>query len=91
MNILLLLIFLKSAYADVKIKLGLIKLLEIRLDLCNEIKNIGIECPLKKGDLNIVTQIDIPAELPPGKYVVHVTATNFDGLSVACFDVDVKL
>ncbi|KAJ3213968.1 Phosphatidylglycerol/phosphatidylinositol transfer protein [Clydaea vesicula] len=80
-----------GAYADIKVKLGLIKLLETKVDLCSEIKNVDLTCPLKEGELTIVKQVDIPNEVPPGVYKVHVAATNADELSIACFDITIQL
>jgi hypothetical protein len=54
-----------GAFADVKVKLGVIKLVEQRLDLCKEITQIERECPVEKGRVDIKHTVDIPREVPP--------------------------
>ncbi|KAJ3087286.1 Phosphatidylglycerol/phosphatidylinositol transfer protein [Quaeritorhiza haematococci] len=80
-----------GAYAEVKVKLGLVKLFDGRIDFCEEIKQVGEECPIPKGPLGIAKTVDIPSELPPGRYMVHVTAHNADELPIACLDAVFRL
>jgi hypothetical protein len=49
----------------VQVKIGMIKLLDTILDLCEQIKSVGKQCPLPKGDLFISHTFDIPPEAPP--------------------------
>lgn len=63
-----------GSYADVTAKLGLIKLYGKRLDLCEESSNIGKECPYKEGPQTVRHVVDIPREIPPGKYSITVRA-----------------
>ncbi|KAJ3292122.1 Phosphatidylglycerol/phosphatidylinositol transfer protein [Borealophlyctis nickersoniae] len=81
----------KGAYAQVTVKLGIIKLLDSRLDLCDEAKNLNVTCPIEKGEQQITRTVDLPNELPPGKYKIHVDAFNFDDKHVACIDADFQL
>ncbi|KAI8593693.1 ML domain-containing protein [Geranomyces variabilis] len=81
----------KNAYADVRVKLGLIKLVDTRLDLCDETKKIDRECPIEKGPLNVNTDVKIPGEIPPGNYQVHLELTNFDGKHIGCFEAKFRL
>ncbi|KAJ3182997.1 Phosphatidylglycerol/phosphatidylinositol transfer protein [Geranomyces variabilis] len=81
----------KGAYADVRVKLGLIKLVDTRLDLCDETKKIDRECPIEKGPLNVNTDVKIPGEIPPGNYQVHLDLTNFDGKHIGCFQAKFRL
>ncbi|KAI8594014.1 ML domain-containing protein [Geranomyces variabilis] len=81
----------KGAYADVRVKLGLIKLVDTRLDLCDETKKIDEECPIEKGPLNVNTDVKIPGEIPPGNYQVHLDLTNFDGKHIGCFEAKFRL
>ncbi|KAJ3009901.1 Phosphatidylglycerol/phosphatidylinositol transfer protein [Thoreauomyces humboldtii] len=80
-----------GAYADVTVKLGLIKLLDTRLNLCDEITKIDRECPIEKGPVDINTTVKIPGELPPGYYKVHLQAYNYDDKPIACIDAGFRL
>ncbi|TPX30113.1 hypothetical protein SmJEL517_g06246 [Synchytrium microbalum] len=79
-----------GSVADVKVKLGLIKLFEQRLDLCEEIKRIDVECPILKGYQVIERTIDLPNELPAGKYNLHLNATNADDLPITCVNAEFR-
>lgn len=49
-------------------------------DLCEQIKNVDLECPLKKGVTNITKVIELPSQIPPvsslelqlNKYGTHI-------------------
>jgi hypothetical protein len=47
------------------VKYGLITLLRTKADLCDQINNVDLECPIKKGKLTITKTVDIPNEVPP--------------------------
>ena len=55
----------EGSYADVKVKLGIIKLYDQRVDLCKEVHEIGEQCPFNKGVLNLEKIVDIPRAVPP--------------------------
>ena len=55
----------KGSKAHVKAKLGFIQLVDQDFDLCDQIKNVGEECPLRKGPISVDKNFDIPQELPP--------------------------
>ncbi|KAF8756164.1 Glutamine amidotransferases class-II [Rhizoctonia solani] len=58
----------EGAYADVTVKLGLIKLLNKRFDICEEARNANatIQCPVQKGDHTVVQTVALPKEIPRG-------------------------
>lgn len=66
----------KGAYADVIVKLGLIKLLTKRFDICEELKNANasMTCPIEKGEHTIIQSVDLPAEIPKAKFTVNAQA-----------------
>ncbi|KAJ3097953.1 Phosphatidylglycerol/phosphatidylinositol transfer protein [Phlyctochytrium planicorne] len=80
-----------GAYADVVAKLGVIKLVDRRLDLCQEIKQIGRECPVEKGRQEITHTVDIPREVPPGKYSISVDAFNADQAPLTCLRIQFRM
>lgn len=53
-------------------------------DLCKEIKNVDLECPIEKGDIAIVKSIDLPKEIPPGKYTVNADVYSKDDEHITC-------
>ncbi|KAK4057539.1 hypothetical protein OIO90_001608 [Microbotryomycetes sp. JL221] len=59
----------QGAYADVTVKLGLIKLLTKRFDVCEELDNANstLQCPIQPNDYSIEQTVALPAEIPRGK------------------------
>lgn len=55
-----------GAYADVTVKLGLIKLLEKHFDLCEEarIANATVQCPVESGSYTVQHTVALPREIP---------------------------
>ncbi|TPX39739.1 hypothetical protein SeLEV6574_g07012 [Synchytrium endobioticum] len=80
-----------GAIADVRVKLGLIKLFEQRLDICEQIKQIDLECPIQKGYHVIERSIQVPNELPTGKYTVHINGSNADARPITCVNVEFRM
>ncbi|QLQ80303.1 hypothetical protein HG537_0D03040 [Torulaspora globosa] len=77
----------EGAYVNVEVRLGYIKLLTQTYDLCEtleENKVDGLTCPLAAGPYSVVKEIEIPAEVPPGKYVVLARAYNVDDELITC-------
>ncbi|KAG0284655.1 Phosphatidylglycerol/phosphatidylinositol transfer protein [Linnemannia gamsii] len=66
------------------VKLGLIKLLTKELDFCEESAKIDKPCPLKAGDQYLYHEVELPKEIPPGKYIVNVKVKNPDEKQVTC-------
>jgi len=67
-----------NAVVDIVVKYGFIKLLSTQADLCEQIKNVDMECPIKKGPITITKEVQLPKEIPPGKYSVHANAITND-------------
>jgi hypothetical protein len=57
----------QGSFAHVKVKLGFIQLIDQNYDVCEQITQVGKQCPLEKGDLVIEHEVDIPREIPPVK------------------------
>lgn len=75
---------LEGAYVDVDVRYGYIRLLKQTFDLCEQSKTVGIECPVEKGKLVLDTSVEIPGEVPPGKYVVFARAYTVDDEPITC-------
>ncbi|KAG8817579.1 Phosphatidylglycerol/phosphatidylinositol transfer protein [Serendipita sp. 399] len=79
----------EGTYADVLVKVGLIKLLQKRFDVCEEARNANatIQCPVEPGDYTVVQTVQLPKEIPPAKFNVHVNVYNVDDASAVCVTV----
>ena len=55
----------EGAYIELTVKYGLIRLISTKADLCEQIKNVDLECPIEKGILSIVKTVELPEQIPP--------------------------
>jgi ML domain len=55
----------KGAKVLLQVKYGLIKLINQEADLCDEIKNVDLQCPLESGPMTFTKEINLPREIPP--------------------------
>ena len=54
----------EGAYINLSVKYGLIRLINQRADLCEQMKNVDEDCPLS-GEKTITKDVDLPKEIPP--------------------------
>ncbi|KAF9287905.1 Phosphatidylglycerol/phosphatidylinositol transfer protein [Mortierella alpina] len=66
------------------VKLGVIKLLTKELDFCTESATINKNCPLEAGEQSLYHSVELPKEIPPGKYMVNIKVVNPDDKQVTC-------
>lgn len=78
-----------GAYVDVDVRYGFIRLLHQTFDLCEEITKVDLECPIKKGPQEIKKKVEIPAEVPPGRYSVIAKAYTKDDIFITCLSATV--
>ncbi|KFH47182.1 Phosphatidylglycerol/phosphatidylinositol transfer protein-like protein [Hapsidospora chrysogenum ATCC 11550] len=74
----------EGAYVQLTVKYGLIRLITTKADLCKEIGNVDLECPLEAGEMEITKSVDLPAEIPPGKYTVLADVYTKDDVQITC-------
>ncbi|KAI9897014.1 hypothetical protein N3K66_008036 [Trichothecium roseum] len=74
----------EGAYVLLTVKYGLIRLISTKADLCEQIGNVDLKCPLESGHMDITKSVDIPAEVPPGKYTVLADVYTADDVQVTC-------
>ena len=67
-----------GAYINLSVKYGLIRLINQRADLCEQMKNVDEECPLS-GEKTITKDVDLPKEIPP----VHLSSLPFELSSIS--------
>ncbi|KUL83445.1 hypothetical protein ZTR_10948 [Talaromyces verruculosus] len=67
-----------------QVKYGLIRLVNVEADLCEEIEgNTDLTCPLE-GHKKFVKEVEIPKEVPPGKYAVLADVYTEDKTRITC-------
>ncbi|CAO1629793.1 unnamed protein product [Sympodiomycopsis kandeliae] len=78
----------EGAWADVTVKIGLIKLLSRRFDICEEAQknNVSVQCPVQPGEYEITQVVELPREIPPAKFNVHVNAFGAQEEDLTCLD-----
>ncbi|EAW13998.1 ML domain-containing protein [Aspergillus clavatus NRRL 1] len=76
----------EGATVALEVKYGLITLIRQTADLCEQIKNVDLECPLEKGEMTLTKQVDLPSHIPPGRYNVHADVYSKDGRRITCLD-----
>ncbi|CAG8635869.1 5150_t:CDS:2 [Ambispora gerdemannii] len=75
----------QGSYVDVLVRLGLVQLYKGKLDFCKEIEqNFKLKCPLKKGMHKVDSDVNVPKEIPMGKYTVDAQAYTKNGRRIAC-------
>ncbi|SCV70227.1 BQ2448_1621 [Microbotryum intermedium] len=77
-----------GSYANVVVKLGLIKLLSKRFDVCDELDNanLTLQCPIDPDTYKIKQTVALPAEIPRAKFVVHSEVFTQEHEPAACVD-----
>ena len=80
-----------GSVARVKVKLGFIQLLDHEYNLCQEIKQVGRECPIERGPFELKSIVNIPKEVPPGHYRLHVEAFQPDTRPISCVNGDFRI
>ncbi|KAL2120424.1 hypothetical protein VTJ04DRAFT_4451 [Mycothermus thermophilus] len=75
---------LDGAYVNLEVKYGYIRLISTTADLCKEIQNVDLNCPIEKGKIHIIKEIDLPKEIPPGKYTVQADVYSKDDEHITC-------
>ncbi|KAI9888553.1 MAG: Phosphatidylglycerol/phosphatidylinositol transfer protein [Vezdaea aestivalis] len=66
-----------------------IKLINKNASLCESIKSVDMECPLKKGPTVISKSVDLPAVIPPGDYHVHANCVTKNDEPITCLQADI--
>ncbi|KAI9840357.1 MAG: Phosphatidylglycerol/phosphatidylinositol transfer protein [Sclerophora amabilis] len=67
-----------------------IKLVDTEADLCDQMANVDLKCPLKKGHTVITKDVDLPSKIPPGDYDVTADVYTEDGRKITCLTAQVK-
>lgn len=79
-----------GAKIHLQVKYGLITLINQETDLCNQVKNVDLECPLEKGPLELTKSVNLPSQIPPGMYHVMADVFTKNGDKITCLSADVS-
>jgi hypothetical protein len=55
----------KGAYVILQVKYGVITLIKQTVDLCDQVSNVDLDCPLEEGPLTLTKDVDLPSQIPP--------------------------
>jgi len=80
----------EGAYVMLQVKYGLIRLVNTKVDMCEQIENVDLHCPMKKGEAVLTKTVDLPREIPPGKYTVLADVYTEDGRRVTCLTAEIQ-
>lgn len=58
----------EGAKVHLQVKYGLIRIINQEADLCDNVKNVDLECPLKKGPMTLIKDVELPNEIPPVRF-----------------------
>lgn len=75
-----------GATVFLQVKYGLITLIKQEADLCDNLPKIDITCPLEKGLFTLKKEVDIPKQVPPGKYTVLADVNTVDKEKITCME-----
>jgi ML domain len=80
-----------GTYADVVVKLGFIRLLSKRFDVCElaEENDAELKCPKKQGEYEITHTVELPREIPPARFNVHVNGKTQADVDLMCLDLNI--
>lgn len=73
-----------GAYVDVVVNYGYIRLISQTYDLCEQLPNVDMTCPIERGDYKLTKEVEIPGEVPPGQYTVFARAYNANDEMITC-------
>ncbi|GFP53532.1 hypothetical protein ACSS6W_001077 [Trichoderma asperelloides] len=79
-----------GAYVKLVVKYGLIQLLSTTADLCEQLDNVDLSCPLEPGNMTITKSVDLPTAIPPGTYSVLADVYSNDDLPITCLKATVN-
>jgi hypothetical protein len=81
----------KGAQVQVVGKLGILRIIDRKLDLCEEGAKVGKPCPVESGSVDLQVVQDIPKEAPQTTLNLEIKATNADGTPILCIRGDIQL
>ena len=77
--------------AKVEVKFGIIPFYTSTFDLCTILPDVGLKCPVNKGNHTATVTGAVPAEIPSGHYTGNVEVTDENDKELACIKLDLHL
>ncbi|KAM4056636.1 ML domain-containing protein [Hirsutella rhossiliensis] len=81
----------RNAKVHLVVKMGLLTLVNREEDLCDQVRHVDLECPIKNGTMNIVKTVSLPGHIPPGPFTVEANARTADDKPITCLQGNVVL
>ncbi|KAK4993577.1 Phosphatidylglycerol/phosphatidylinositol transfer protein [Elasticomyces elasticus] len=78
-----------GAKVHLQVKYGLIRIINQEADLCEQVGQVDLKCPLKKGEMVLTTSVELPNEIPPGKYTVLADVITKEKDTITCLEATV--
>lgn len=75
-----------GATVFLQVRYGLITLIKQEADMCEQLPKIDINCPIEQGYMEIFKEVEIPRQVPPGKYTVLADVNTVDKRSITCME-----
>jgi len=80
-----------GAQIHLQVKYGLITIIRQTADLCDTVGKVDLECPLHKDkETKLAKDVDLPKEIPPGKYTVVADVVSKAGDTITCLTATVE-
>ncbi|EFQ99924.1 phosphatidylglycerol/phosphatidylinositol transfer protein [Nannizzia gypsea CBS 118893] len=79
----------KGATVHLQVTYGFLQLINMDMDLCDQTDKVGLNCPIEKGKTVLKKTVDIPQQVPPGKYIVRADVLTADKKPVTCLTASV--
>ncbi|KAK9370986.1 ML domain-containing protein [Lipomyces kononenkoae] len=79
-----------GSFVELEVRYGFIRLVKETIDLCEQLANADRPCPLEKGTIKFSKTVELPNEIPPGKYNVIARAYKEDYQMIACLTASVE-
>ncbi|KAK9446761.1 ML domain-containing protein [Limtongia smithiae] len=80
----------EGAFVEVEVRYGFIRLVKETIDLCEQLEKADRACPLEKGVIKFAKSVELPGEIPPGKYNVIARAYKDDYSEITCLTAAVE-
>jgi len=80
----------EGAYVNLMVKYNYIRLVNMRVDMCEQMANVNLSCPVEAGTITVVKSVDLPREIPPGKYNVLADVFTKDNKRITCLTATVQ-
>ena len=81
----------EGAKIHLTVKYGLITIIKQTADLCEQVKQVDLECPLQAGnEVKLSKDVELPKQIPPGKYTVVADVVTIDDEKITCLSATVE-